>query len=177
LKKLLLIPVLALFVALAGCQSSVVRDLDLVVTASEAVVTVLAGAGVIPVAVATAVDTYMGDVTSFENFAQAELASSDSAVIKAEKIAAEVASIAKPNLPSGTPQVIVSVVQAVVNAVANFLSTVQTTARLVADTPYADGFTNSAKPKPVKLSKKDIEKVQALHPRVAALKARFPKKQ
>lgn len=171
--------VLLMFMALAGCSSSAVRDLELVVAGSEAVVAALESVGTIPAPIAAAVNVYMGQLSAFVDFATTELASTDTAAIKASKIAAEAATVAGPDLPPGTPALIATSISAVVTALATFLGNIHTTASLASEDlppPYANSFTAVKASKSGKLSKSDEKKLAALLPRVEKLKARFPKK-
>lgn len=122
---LLPIALLAIF-TLPGCGiSNVTTTLQLVIAAAEAAVGVLGSTGTIPPGTATLALNYLSAVSQATSFAATELASTDSSVMKAEKIIAKFASIAAPNLPAGTPQTILAVIQAVVQAVTNFLTSIQ----------------------------------------------------
>ena len=172
---LVLVPLLA-FMCLAGCGSSAVQDLQLVIAGSEAVVAALETVGVIPASVSAAINTYMGQVSAFADFATTELASTDTAAVKASRIAAEAASVAKPDLPGGTPTLLVTSIQAVAQAVATFLANIHTTAALISEPSYGNSFAAAGKPAKINISKADQKKLEALHARAAALKAKFPKK-
>ena len=167
--------VLLMFLTLAACSSSAVRDLELVVAGGEAVVAALESAGTIPAPIAAAVNVYMGQLSAFVDFATTELASTDTAAIKASKIAAEAATVAGPDLPPGTPAVIAASIKAVATALATFLGSIQTTAALLSEPSYGNSFM-AGKPAKLKISKSDEKKLAALLPRVEKLKARFPKK-
>ena len=160
---------LALF-QLACSQSQVTETLSLVVTAADAAVSVLEAGGQIPAPVATQITNYLGEVTSGVQFASTELASADSAALKASKIAQEFATISAPNLPPGIGAAIGATVQAVASAVTNFLSTVNASAVAsnAVTVPYAESF--AAKAKGLKAAKKTLEQISAHN---AAVKARL----
>ena len=167
--------VLLMFLALAGCSSSAVRDLELVVAGGEAVVAALESAGTIPAPIAAVIDTYMSQVGEVTTFASTELASADTPAVKASKILAEGATVAALDLPPGTPLLIATSLKAVATALAAFLANIQSaTAQIAAHPEFAESFT--AKGKPLKISKSDEKKLSALHARALALKAKFPKK-
>lgn len=160
---------LALF-QLACSQSQVTETLSLVVTAADAAVSVLEAGGQIPAPVATQITNYLGEVTSGVQFASTELASADSAALKASKIAQEFATISAPNLPPGIGAAIGATVQAVASAVTNFLSTVNhaAVAANAVSVPYAESF--AAKGKGLKAAKGKLAEIAAKN---AAVKARL----
>jgi hypothetical protein len=167
--------VLLMSLALVGCSSSAVRDLQLVVAASEAVVAALETSGVIPAPIGAAVNVYMGQVSEFVTFATTELASSDSSAVKASKIAAEAAAVAKPDLPPGTPNLIATAIQAVAASLGTFLGNIQATAAVISHPSYGNSFF-AEKAAKLKISKADEKKLAELHARALVLKAKFPKK-
>ena len=170
---------LALSVALTACsQSSVTLTLDLIVTAADAAVGVMQSTGQIPPGTATMITNYLGDLTTAVDFATTELASSDTAAVKAAKIAQEFAMIAAPNLPPGTASAIVSTIQAVAKAVANFLASVQTAALNIQAVPAgANAF--AGKSGTLKLNSADMKALPKIKARNAVVKAKLaalPKK-
>ncbi len=173
------VAVLLACLLLVGCSSSAVRDLQLVVAGSEAVVAALESVGTIPAPMAAAINVYMGQVSSFVTFATAELASTDTAAVKTSKLAAEAATVSKADLPPGTPALIATAIQAVATSLATFLGNIQTASNLASEDlppPYASTFMAAKASKSGKMSKSDEKKLAELHARALALKARFPKK-
>jgi hypothetical protein len=160
---------------LAGCSSSAVRDLQLVVAGGEAVVAALESTGTIPAPISAAINVYMAQVSDFITFATTELASTDDAAVKATKLAAEAATVAGPDLPPGTPAVIAASIKAVATALATFLANMQATAALISNPSYGNSFL-AAKSAKLKISQSDKRKLAELHARALALQARFPKK-
>lgn len=168
--------VLLLSLSLMSCSSSAVRDLQLVVAGGEAVVAALESSGTIPAPLAALINVYMGQVATFTDFAIAELASTDTPAVKASKIAAEAASVSKPDLPPGTPALIGTSIQAVASALATFLGNIHTTAELISTPSFGNSFAAGGKPAKLKLSKSDEKKLAELRARAQRLKQRFPKK-
>lgn len=125
MKRSLFVVLAALF-ALVSCGSNqVLTTLQLVVASSEAAVAALEAGGTIDPNTAAKIENYLTSVSTAASFAATELASSDSTAVKAAKIVQEFATVTAPDLPAGTPQVILTTVNAVVQAVLNFLATVQ----------------------------------------------------
>lgn len=171
-----LIPLLIGCIALTGCSSSVVKNLQLVVAGSEAVVAALETTGTIPAPIAVLIDLYMGQVSEFTAEVSTILASSASTAVKDAQIAAAAAKIAKLDLPPGVPLLVANSVQAVATALATFLTDVHVTASRMAEVQMATSFAEQAKPKKLKMSDSDKKKLEDLHARAEKLKARFPKK-
>lgn len=162
--RILALP-LALSILLTGCkQSSITTNLQLVIAAAETAVSVLEGTGTIPPPVGTLINTYLNAVSEGTVFASMELASTDPQPIKASKIIAKFASIAKPDLPAGTAQNIVTVIEAVANAAAKFLATIST-----AQTALATSA------KPLKMTSGDMAAMPKIQARAEALQVRTSK--
>lgn len=170
-KLLLLFPLALLTVGLTGCAISLSDGLDLVVSAADTAVTTLQATGSIPAPTATLIENYLSEVVNFTSFTTTELASSDSAAEKTAKISAEAAMVIEPQLPAGTPTVIVTVVNAVVQDVATFLENVKTTSASL-QTVNANAFFATGKYS-AKLSKSDVKKLQK---HIASVQAKLPKK-
>ncbi len=127
----------------AGCSSStVIGDLDLVVTGVEAVFPTIAGIAGLPPAVVSQVSMYLAAVSSASAQASDILAGSGTTAQKAAQIVALFANIAAPLLPAGTPQVIISAINSVVQAVVKFLANFQgskvTASRAQTSAPVSD---------------------------------------
>ncbi len=158
--------VLALAVlSLAACKTSVTSSLQLVVSAADAAVGVLEATGTLPPDAATRIDRYLAGVSDATSFAATELASSDSAEVKALKIAQKFATVTAPQLPPGTPQTVLSVIQSVVSAVLNFLQTIQ---------PLVPPGARSA-PVQIKVTDSDRKVLTEIDRRAQAVKARLAK--
>jgi len=166
---LVLVP-LALFMIVAGCQSAT-TDLEVAIAAGEAVIGVLAGAGTLPQAEATPIDTYMGDAATFLNETTTELGSTDSSLVKAQKIISYASGIAVPALPVGPVKVALEAVQAAIDTIVASMQGV--TAQLHALPPGA--FAAASSPKHHKL-RIDQKKLAQLAKRAQALHQRFPKR-
>src|SRR5271167_2808601 len=85
---------------LIGCggQSSVTTTLQLVIAGAEAILPFIPG---VAPAQAVLINGWLVAVGDATTFATQELASADSALLKATKIGAEFAKVIEPNLPPG----------------------------------------------------------------------------
>lgn len=147
---------------LTSCgQSSITKELQLVIAGVEAVLPLIPG--VTPDA-AVKINTYLSAVSDGAEYATVELASADSEILKASRIAAKFASIAAPVLPAGTAQAILTDIENVAAAVQRFLSVIQ-----------AAPVTARAAGQPVQLTKGDLAALPKLHARAVALQANFAK--
>lgn len=158
-------------IALVGCsQSQVTITLDLVVTAADVAVSTLETTGQIPAPIANEVTSYLGQVTTAVDFATTELATTDTAAIKATKITSEFAALALPQLPPGGPAAIVATINAVAQAIGKFLATIQTTSAQL-ETPGALAFAGSSGS--AKLNSADKKALPKIAARNAAVKAKL----
>ena len=146
-----------IMLGLTACsQSQVTETLDLVIAAADAAVSVLAPG------TAALITPYLSEVSAAVDFATTELASDDSAAIKAAKIAQQFATIAAPNLPPGTAQVIVQAVAAVGKAVITFLGSLQATGADLQSTPVGANAFFAGGAKSLKVSKNKLAQI-AVH--------------
>jgi hypothetical protein len=153
LTGLSIVPILGL----VACNGSVDASelLNLIVIATDAAVSGLSGV-VIPAAIAQLITIYLGEVQTFVNFSITETESTDTIQDKINKILAEAAMFATPNL-SGVPLVIANLVKAVASAIANYLDNLKTVSTILVNSPYAQAFAGS---KYLKIDKKKLEDVR-----------------
>lgn len=163
--------------ALVGCTNTALRDIQLVIAGTDAVIAALESTGSIPAPIDALVNLYMGQVTTFEADVTTILASSDTPAVKDANIAAAALKIAKLDLPPGVPSLVANSLQAVASALAAFLKNTHATAAKIAMNPMAESFAGgSAKPAKLKMSDSDKKKLAELHAKAEAQKARFPQK-
>lgn len=112
------------FLLTACSGASFVTELNAVVAAADATVTVLASDGAIPPADAAAVEAYLSAVSEASSEAATELASADSSKVKALKIAADFAQAALPVIPANDT-ILAEALKVVDAAVKVFLAAVQ----------------------------------------------------
>lgn len=158
----------ATVVVLSSCGASVTNTLQLVIAAAEAALGVL---GI------TAYAGWLKAVSEAVSFASTELASSDSSVVKAEKIITQFALIAAPILPPGTAQEVVNAIEAVVTAIGTFLSSIQPAAPAPSQARVA-GITGKtskpvAVPKQIKLSTADQQILLQIKSRADSLASKI----
>jgi hypothetical protein len=167
--------VAALLSQTACAQSDVTLTLGLVVSSATAFLDIAD-----PSAAAVA-GPYLTSVSNFVSFSTTELDSSDSAAVKADKIAQEALTLAKPNLPPGTATNVIEALAAVAAEVTAFLAAIKTTSAAVQALPSgAEAFAASG-PKTLKMSRGDkqaLPKIKAsndkLKTRIQNLRAPVP---
>lgn len=125
----------ALALPFLGCtgnaQSDVTIALTLLVSGLDTAVSVLQSTGGISAAEAAIATQYLNEVTTFIDFVEKELASTDTVLQKSAAIANEAVTLGLKQLPPGLPTVLASVFAAVLNDVAQVLTSVQTTSALL----------------------------------------------
>lgn len=174
LSRVLLIPLLVALLVFEGCGLSVTNTLQLVIAAAEAAVAVVSPE------YAALLNPYLRAVSQATSFAATELASTDPSSVKAEKIIAQFASLAAPNLPPGVPQTIVAAIEAVTSAVANFLATMapsappraRAAAKRAAGTPSVQRASQLAQ-KPIQISAADEQTLAAIKGRADRLSGKL----
>ncbi len=119
LKSAAALPVAGVLLSQTGCTNTLATDLDLIVSAASAALDVAFPS------LGTLLGPYFTEVTMFVDEATAELASTDSAAMKAQVIAQDALAIVLPNLPPGIATTVATEISNVVKALGVFLSDIK----------------------------------------------------
>lgn len=115
-----LLPVLALSLILLSCSpSQITMTLKGVLLAARIALPLLGGS--LDPSIQQQISTYLSAVSDGVAQATEILATTDSPQVKAAKLAQVFAAIARPTLPFGTAQAVLSIISGVANAVEHFL--------------------------------------------------------
>ena len=146
-----------------GCGGdALASELNLIISTTSAVV------DIVEPQYAAQLNPYFTSLTTFVDEVTTELATTDTAIQRATKIAADAAAIAKPDL-TGLPATIAARVEAIAPLVADLVTSVQSLKSAIDSTPGgANAFFAAHKVKPP--SAKTLAKIKAAN---AALKAKL----
>ncbi len=168
LKSAAALPVAGLLLSQSACTpGQITTDLQLIVTAASAAIDISFPAlGIL-------LGPYFTEVTTFIDEADTELASTDSAAIKATKIAQDALSVILPQLPAGLATTVVTDIIAVGTAVTTFLARIGALTAALRSTPAGARAAQVSGSGSLKLTRGDMQALPKILVANAALKAKL----